>query len=268
MIACSRMYNIAPQAREAWDQIFSWAAETSGVPLEIIPHAAPAPLEELWARDDMGCVFMCGWPFATANVQAQIIVAPVPSPARYDGKPIYFTDLVVLADSSHRSLEDTFGGRVAWTIETSHSGFNALRYHLLGYRSQVRPTLYEESIGPLVSPIRALQSVIDGEADVAPLDNLCLDLLRRHTPERVDGLRVIATTEAAAMPPLVASPGADPDACARLAEALLRAREDRRLHAALDDALVARFVSVASTDYDETAGRARRAVNAGYPMPA
>jgi len=69
MIACSRMYNVTPAVREAWDRAFEHAARVSGVPLEIVAHAAPAPLDELWARDDMGSVLMCGWPFAEADPQ-------------------------------------------------------------------------------------------------------------------------------------------------------------------------------------------------------
>ncbi len=147
MIACSRMYNVTPEARAGWDAIFEWVAERSGVALEVIAHAAPAPIETLWARDDMGCVFMCGWPYAMAEPRPRLVAAPVPSPDRYGGKAVYFTDLVVRRDSPYRKLQDTFGGRVAWTLETSHSGYNALRHHLLKYRSPARPTLYASSVG-------------------------------------------------------------------------------------------------------------------------
>ena len=72
-IACSRMYNVTPEARAAWNAIFEWAESRSGVPLEVIEHAAPAPLDDLWARDDMGCVFMCGWPWAMADPRPRLI---------------------------------------------------------------------------------------------------------------------------------------------------------------------------------------------------
>ncbi len=267
MIACSRMYNVVPEAAAAWRTIFEWAASRAGVKLEVIDHAAPAPLDDLWARDDMGCVFMCGWPWAMAAPRPRLIAAPVPAPPRYGGRAVYFTDLVVRADSAFETLADTFGGRIAWTIESSHSGYNALRHHLLRYRTAARPMLYGESIGPLVSPIRALQSVIDGTADVAPLDSLCLDLLRRHAPERVAALRVIETTEAAPAPPLVASPDADPEDCARLTRALFSAHEDAALGPALDQALIERFVAVAPESYDVTIARANEAIEAGYPQP-
>lgn len=267
MIACSRMYNVVPEAVAAWRTIFEWAASRSGVALEVIEHAAPAPLDDLWARGDMGCVFMCGWPWAMAEPRPRLIAAPVPAAPRYGGQAVYFTDLVVRADSGYRSLPDTFGGRLAWTIETSHSGYNALRHHLLRYRTAERPTLYSELIGPLVSPIRALRSVIDGAADVAPLDSLWLDLLGRHAPERVDALRVIETTEPTPAPPLVASPDADPGQCGALTQALVSAHEAAELRPALDHALIEKFVTVTPDLYDVTVARADAAAEAGYPRP-
>jgi hypothetical protein len=79
-----------------------------------------------------------------------LLAAPVPSPARYQGRPIYFTDLVVRADSDYRTLEDTFGGRIAYSIEHSHSGYNAARFHLLGYRRADRATFYSGVVGEVL----------------------------------------------------------------------------------------------------------------------
>ncbi len=95
----------------------------------------------------------------------------------------------------------------------------------------------------------------EAAAAVAPLDSLCLDIFSRHTPERVAALRDIETTEPTPAPPLVASPDADPDECARLARALVSAHEDAALRQALDHALVEKFVTVAP-DLDGRYGRA------------
>lgn len=267
LIACSRMYNVDPACRSAWDTIFAWVSNCAGVALDVVPHAAPAPLQDLWARDDMGCVFMCGWPWAMAAPRPILLAAPAPSPPRYGGRAVYFTDFVVRDDGPIRRLEDSFGGRLAWTVDHSHSGFNAPRHHLLRYRTADRPMLYAETKGPLVSPVRALRSVIDGEADIAPLDSLFVDLLRRHAPERLAALRVVDTTEAAPMPPLVASADADPEDSARLRRALLAAHDAPELRGALADVLVERFVPVSPETYAPTLAWADEADASGYPFP-
>src|SRR5438477_4750750 len=104
LIANARMYAVAPAAKAAWQDLFAWIAKTSGVPLTYVDHTAPAPLEALWARDDLGAAFMCGFPFASASPRPQAIAAPILSPPRYGGRPVYCTDLVVRADSRYAVL--------------------------------------------------------------------------------------------------------------------------------------------------------------------
>jgi len=47
-------------------------------------------------------------------------------------------------DSTFNSLEDTFGGRLGYTVEDSQSGYNALRHHLLPYYRKRGAKLYCE----------------------------------------------------------------------------------------------------------------------------
>ena len=90
---------------------------TSGVGLDITEHADPASLDERWEREDMGCVFMCGYPWTVRTDRPRLLAFPVPSPPRYGGRSVYFTDFVVRTDSRFGTLEDTFGFRLAYSIE-------------------------------------------------------------------------------------------------------------------------------------------------------
>ena len=110
----------------------------------------------------------------------------------------------------------------------------------------------------------ALDAVIDGSADVGPVDGYALDLLRRHGDERARRVRVIATTDAAPSAPLVASPMVDADARERLTAALLDADRAGELAATLDELLLTRFVRVATADLDVFLHRAHAAEAAGY----
>jgi len=250
------MYNVAPAVREAWDRVFERAAKVSGVPLEIVAHPAPALLDELWAREDMGSVFMCGWPFATADPQPEPIAVPLPSPPHYAGEPVYFTCLVVRRDSRFGSIEDTFGGRVAWTVENSYSGYGALRHHLLRFRTAERPVLYEEWVGPLVTPAAAIDSVVQGRADLAPVDSFVWDLLARHAPERIVDLRIVDRTAPAPFPPIVASAGIGSAAARRLREAFASMGEEPSMRPVLDFLLLEGFAEIDAAAYDITRRRA------------
>jgi ABC-type phosphate/phosphonate transport system substrate-binding protein len=268
LIGCARMYASSPSLAAAWGTLLAWVSAASRIDLEVIDHAYPARLDDLWAREDMGCVFMCGYPWALRADRPRLLAAPVPSPVRYGGRPFYFTDFVVRADSSFTTIEDTFGARLAYSIESSHSGYNAPRHHLLAYRTAARPTLYGETVGPLVSPRRVLDAVIDGRADVGPVDSYLFDLWRRHLPEVTAAVRVIATTEAAPIPPLVASPAIDHLACERLTAALLDAHHNPVLAPTLDTLLLTRFVEATPERFEVFLERRRAAESAGYPLLA
>ena len=268
LVACSRMYDVNPGARDAWHALFEWLAHRSGVALTVIDHAAPAPLAELWARPDLGCTFMCGWPFARAASKPRLLAAPRPSGERYGGAPIYFTDLVVRRDRGYRRLEDCFGGTVAWTAEGSHSGFNALRHHLLPFVRARGAPLFARTFGPTITPRAALLSVIAGEADIAPLDSFALDLIGRHEPDLVAAVEVIASTASTPAPAMIASHAIPPQAAAAITQALLGAHHDAACVDLLRALCLVGFSAVAGSDYEVTLHRASEALTAGYPSVA
>ena len=263
-IASARMYSWSPTLTAAWRRLLEWVAARSGGALDVLELADPYPLEKLWARDDLGCVFMCGYPWVMRTERPHLLAVPVPAPPRYRDRPIYFTDFVVRADSPYHTLEDTFGGCIAYSIEHSHSGYNAARFHLLSYRRTDRPTLYSKVLGPLYRQLPVIDAVLDGRADVGPVDAYGLDLLRRHGAERAKRVRVVATTLEAPSAPLVASPGVDAATRQRLTEALLAAHRIPELASTLDELLIARFTVPDPDAFDVMLERQRHAEAAGY----
>jgi ABC-type phosphate/phosphonate transport system substrate-binding protein len=235
MIAFAGMYEWTASLGGAWRRLLDWVA-----------------VRYPWAR-------------RRERLRAPVLLAaPVPSLPRYGGRAIYWSDFVVRADSPHWTLEDTFGGRLAFSTEDSHSGYSAARHHLLAYRSAERPALYANLVGPCLRQRAAIQAVLDGEADVVPVDGYALDLLRRHKPATTARLPVVATTAPAPIPPFVASPGVDPSVRARITDVLLSAHEAPELAATLDELLLVRFVTVDPADYGVFLDRAREASAAGY----
>ena len=203
--ANARMYGLAPTVLSAWSDLFGWISRRSGMTLEIFTYPPPAPLEGLWQRSDLALVFMCGWPYVKADPRPLLIAAPVPAPDRYNSKPIYFTDLIVRADSAYIRLEDTYGSRLGYTVAGSHSGYNALRHHLWRQAAEGQSPTYKEIIGPLITPRGVIDALLEGRIDIGPLDSYAHDLLRHNEPELVAKLRTVATTAPAPIPPLIAT---------------------------------------------------------------
>ena len=219
----ARMYAVTAGVEDAWRALLENVSREAEVALTYVPYPAPQPLENLWTRPDLGAVFMCGYPIALGLALVLPLAAPIPRAAWAAGRSVYRTDLIVREDSPYLRLEDTFGGHAGWTVEHSHSGFNALRHHLLAYRTPQRPQLYAQMTGNLVTARNVLDSVREGRIDVGPLDAYWHLLIARHAPQLTAGIRVLASTATAPMPALVASAGTPAEIVARLRAALTTA---------------------------------------------
>ena len=205
MIANARMYSVDAASAAAWRALLEWVLHRAGVEGEVVDHRSPLPLETLWSRPDLGCAFMCGYPFARATPQPIPLVALVPSPERYGGKPVYWTDLVVRDDAPLRTIADAFGRVIAYTTEGSQSGYQAPRRFLAPYARGRGGSLFASTIGPLITPRHVAEAIVTGAADIGPLDSYAHDLLRQNEPGLASRLRTIASDTA----------DADPAACRR-----------------------------------------------------
>ncbi|HEV2676127.1 MAG TPA: PhnD/SsuA/transferrin family substrate-binding protein [Aliidongia sp.] len=261
----ARMYSVAPGAASAWCRLFGWLADAAGCRLHIVDHVFPAPLETLWARDDLAAAFMCGWPFAREGGARPIVAAPIPSSSP-QGRAVYRSHFIMRADSPFATLEQTFGRRLAYTVESSHSGYNAPRHHLLGYRTADRPALYGSTVGPLIAPRRVVEAILAGEADVGPLDSYAYDLLCRHDPGLMAGVRVLDSTGWAPLPLLVGSPGGDAGAARALGLVLQGAAQDPAAQPILGDLALAGFMRPDAADYAVTVTWDAAACAAGYEI--
>ena len=141
LVASARMYAWSLSLTAAWRRLLAAIIARAGVDVSVLDEHDPTPLDELWQRRDLGCAFMCGYPWALRPDRPRVLASPVPSPPRYGGRAVYVTDFIVRHDSPYTRLEETFGKTIAYSTEHSHSGYNAPRYHLLAYRTPERPTL-------------------------------------------------------------------------------------------------------------------------------
>ncbi|MEO8346303.1 MAG: PhnD/SsuA/transferrin family substrate-binding protein [Betaproteobacteria bacterium] len=264
LIANARMYAVNTSVAATWRALLEWVIARAGVACEVIDYPPPLPLPGLWARADLGCVFMCGFPIAMAQPAPRILAAPVATPERYRGQPVYCTDIVVRADSSHRQLDDLFGGLFAYTTEDSQSGYQAPRRLLAAFANGHDGKLFASTVGPLVTPRRVVEAVLGGEADAGPLDSYFHDLLRRHEPALAAQLRVLVSTRMTPNPALVAAPTVPEEIARRLTDALRGVADAPELATVRADLLLQGFTAVEAEAYASLGDAARRVDATGY----
>ncbi len=280
MFANARMYSASPEAADLWRRLLTAIAGQAGVSLALLEHPAPAPMGDLWRRPDKGAVFMCGLPFALADPPLALVAAPVPAPAEFGDRAEYWSEFVVRADSDFKTVDDTFGHRIAFTVPDSQSGCVAALHYFrtehaargaggpapnrapmgrgppdrapMGRRApEGRPPdrvpLYREVIAPTITPLGALTAVVRGSADVAPIDAYAFALLQRYRSDLTSQVRVVGRTGGTAIPPLVASaptvpaPTPGEPAADALRAAFLAAHRDPALRGLMDGLALRRF---------------------------
>ena len=267
-VSNARMYAVSPEAEAAWMDLIAHVAEDAGTAFDYVTYPAPRPLEELWRRDDIGCVQMCGYPIALDLADVVPLASPIPAAPWAGGEALSRTDLIVREDAPYRDLSDTFGGTVGWTVAHSQSGFNALRHHLLPYRSEDRPRLYRRSVGNLVTARRILDSVADGRIDVGPLDAYWHMLARKYQPRLTEKVRVLDATATVPMPAFVAVPAMPRHSVDRLREAFAAAHGRPWFAPFGESLLIEGFSTVTRESFFRTLEWAQAAEAAGYPEPA
>jgi ABC-type phosphate/phosphonate transport system substrate-binding protein len=262
-------YAVTPRVEEAWKELLVKIGGEADITFDFLSYPLPQPQEELWSRSDLGCVFMmCGYPIAMRHFAVTPIAAPIPSAPWAQGRALYRSDFIVKADSHFYTLTDTFGRRLGWTTKHSHSAFNALRYHLLRYRTPDRPVLYSRVMGDLGSVRKLFDSVCDGTIDVGSIDAYWHLLLQHYQPELAARVRVIDSTATAPIPAFVASLAVPREIIDRLAVALGSARHQEWFRALAAGTLTTGFAACTLEDFDIIRDREHEAIRARYPLPA
>jgi ABC-type phosphate/phosphonate transport system substrate-binding protein len=242
------MYSVSPQAAALWRALLAALFAKADLPVTLIDHAEPAPMEELWRRSDKGAVFMCGLPFSRAEPQPVLVAAPVPSLPEFDGQARYWSELVVRAESALRAVPDTFGTRIALTVPGSQSGCVAALTYFMSANAEL--PLFGEVIAPTITPLGALSAVISGTADIAPIDSYALELLREYRPDLTSQVRIVGQTAPTPIPPLVASrEGLDEEDLDALQSAFLDAHRSASIKTIMDKLLLQRFTRPDSASY-------------------
>src|SRR5262249_56974123 len=96
--------------------------------------------------------------------------SPAPDPEPFSGRAVYWTDIVVRADSRSERDDDLAGASFGWTAEDSQSGYQAVRRHFARRALERGGRFFGSLRGPLVTPRAVVDSILAGAIDAGPLD--------------------------------------------------------------------------------------------------
>ena len=221
--------------------------------------------ERLFDRGEIHVLWLCGLPYVhkadKERPAVELLAVPIPSGARYQDRPVYFSDVVVKHDQPFRTFFDLRGASWAYNEPRSHSGFNVVRAYLaeFGQGANFFGTVVESG-----AHSASLEMVRSGRVDGAAIDSTVLEWFMAMRDDLVDQIRVIDTIGPSPIPPWVISRRV-PEALRRAIRALLL-----NLHtepfgkAMLERARLKRFVAAEDDDYNSIRAMARKAEQVSF----
>jgi ABC-type phosphate/phosphonate transport system substrate-binding protein len=224
-IASLPMYDADRAAVGAWWVAISRALLAHG-PSDVPPALEwPSDLDAHWRDPRLLLSQTCGYPLITRLLNDVQVVGAFRYTAPGCSGIHYRSELVARFDDA-TSIEGFRGRTAVVNAFDSHSGCNALR-GLVAPFAVDGEFFAEWSVSG--SHWKSLIEVRSGRADIAAIDCVSLAGFRRHEPDSLAGLRVIASTAAAPGLPLITAASTTPHDLQSLRHALSAACLDPAL---------------------------------------
>jgi phosphonate transport system substrate-binding protein len=237
---------LSPQGTvESYSELTGYLAEKLGRPVDLLQRRTYAELNDMVEENQVDLAFICTNAYVVGNEQfgMELLLAP-----EINGESVYRSQLIVPADSNAETLADLRGSVFAFTDPMSFTG-RIYAVYLLQQMDEMAEQFFQRTFYTY-SHDRAIEAVADGVADGAAVDSLVLDYALQRDPSLAERIRIIHTSEAFGIPPVVVPATLPPRQKAQLSDLLLTMHEDSEGRAVLHGLGIDRFVEVDNAAYD------------------
>jgi phosphonate transport system substrate-binding protein len=209
--------------------------------------------------------FLCGLPYVRLkreNPEAvEAIAAPIVEGDRYNNRPVYFSDVIVPANSPVAEFGDLRRRSWSYNEPDSHSGYLITLSTLVEmaetpafFARWVSTGFHEESI----------RKVAAAQVEGSAVDSHVLGIEMRDHPELAGRIRVIGTLGPSTIQPLVATAAVTASLRQEVTDivtGLGKSEADRR---SLSAGMVERFVAIDDSAYEDIRSKLEAVVEAGF----
>jgi phosphonate transport system substrate-binding protein len=221
-----------------------------GVPAEFVGDIPWQERERLLDLGEIHVCWICGLPYVKKSIResaVQLLAAPVMTDPRYAGLPVYYSDIVVHAESSLRSFSDLRGAVWAYNEPRSHSGYNLVRYHLAaqGVRDRYFGRVIESG-----SHQESLQMLLSRTIDATAIDSTVLEMAFAREPWIIEKVRTVAVLGPSPAPPWVVHRSVPYEMQEVLRREFLSIHTRQEGQRILKAAGISRFACISDENYD------------------
>lgn len=237
---------ITPQEGFAYYRKFlDHLGEKLGRPVDFVDRESYREINQLLQAGEVDVAFVCGGPYVDGHDEfgLELIAAPVAH-----GGTVYYSYIIVAADSPLQHFAELRGKTFAFTDPLSNSGTLVPTYMLA--KIGETPGTFFQKTSFLGAHDRSIRAVADGLVDGAAVDSLIWEYAARTNPALTSRTRVIVTSPAYGIPPVVASPHLAADLKERVRQVLLNAHRDAQGKEIMQGMMIERFEPIEDRAYE------------------
>ncbi|MBP7690600.1 MAG: phosphate/phosphite/phosphonate ABC transporter substrate-binding protein [Anaerolineales bacterium] len=243
---------------ESYQPLLDYLGRQLSRPIELVQRRTYAEVNDLVENGAVDLAFVCTSAYVDGHAKfgMELLAAP-----QVDGAAVYYSVLIVPANSPAQTMADLRGQAFAFTDPMSNTGRNYPTYLVqqLGYT----PDTFFARTFYTYSHDDAIRAVADGLAGGAAVDSLVYDFALARDPALGERTRVIHQSPAFGIPPVVVGPAMRPQLKAELQSVLLGMADTADGQQSLQTAGMERFVLIEDSAYDS----ARSLLVAVSPAP-
>ncbi len=228
-----------------YKQFLDYIGEKLGRGVDFVDRGNYAEINALVKSGKVDAAFVCGGPYVDGHEAfgMELLAAP----QAYNGT-VYYSYIIVSADSPLKSFQDLRGKSFAFTDSLSNSGALAPTY-MLAKMGQTPKRFFSKVIYTGTHD-KSIRSVAEKLVDGAAVDSLIWEYANRKNPEFTAKTKIIEKSPPYGIPPVVVRPGMDPRLKERLRDIFLNAHQDAKGREILNNMMIEKFVRIDDRAYD------------------
>lgn len=204
-------------------QFVAYVGDKLGTTATVVQRRSYEQVSVLLERAEVDVAFTCGLPYVLGHERFGLEL--LAAPEVYDG-PVYYSYVIVPADSRARSFEELRGARYAFSDPLSNSGW-LVPAHALALKGTTPEAFFKRVIFTY-SHAASIEAVAERFVEGASVDSYVYDTLASTQPALTGRTRVIARSPAHPIPPVVVRAGLPAAVKSRLRAELLAMDQDPR----------------------------------------
>jgi len=228
-----------------YQDIVDYISKKMGIPAEMVHRRTYDEMDRMLQKGEVDAAFICSAPYVKDKREfgVELLVAPV-----INGKPLYYSYIIVHKDSNIRNISDLKGKVFAFTDPKSNSGKLYPEYYLL--KRGIKPEEFFKRFIYSYSHNKSIELVAKKLVDAAAVESPVYEYMKKKNSPYVSRTRIIHRSPPFGVPPLVISKDVSTFVKEKLREILTGMHNDPEGRRILEAMLIDRFEVVPDSNYD------------------